>query len=215
MSFFDPGPPVRVKICGITNSGDAELAVASGADAIGVNFFPGSKRHVALEESRQWIASLAGRVSRVAVVVNPSADEVAGLRDSGCFEAVQFHGDESPEFCAACGFERWVKAVRVKDALSLEAALAYATPFLLLDAWVESAYGGTGRRLDWPLAGEFAAAHPDRRVILAGGLAPDNVAGAVRTVKPHGVDVAGGVESRPRSKDGGLVRGFVRAARTP
>lgn len=213
MSFFDPGPPLRVKICGVTNPADAEVAVAAGADAVGVNFFPGSRRFAPFEENRAWIASLAGRISRVAVVVNPSAEEVARLRDSGCFEAMQFHGDESPEFCAASGMACWIKAVRVKEAGSLEAALAYATPFLLLDAWSESAYGGTGQRLDWRLAGEFAAARPDRRVILAGGLTPDNVTEAVHTVKLHGVDVAGGVELEPRKKDLDLVRRFIAKAR--
>lgn len=213
MSFFDPGPPVRVKICGVTNLADAEAAAAADADAIGVNFFRGSKRFVALAESRAWIASLAGRVPRVAIVVNPSAAEVDELRSSGCFEAIQFHGDEPPEFCAASGFSRWVKAVRVRDAASLEAGLAYETPFLLLDAWSDSAYGGTGCRMDWNLAREFVQSQPDRKIILAGGLNPGNVAEAVRLVRPHGVDVTGGVEAAPGRKNVELVSAFVRAVR--
>lgn len=215
MNFFTPGPPPRVKICGVTNPGDAALAVAAGVDALGFNFFPGSRRFISLDENREWIAELGGRVERVAVVVNAAKDELARLRASGCFEAVQFHGDETPEFCAGAGFGRWIRAVRVKDADSLESALRYDTPFLLLDACAKGAYGGTGERLDWDLARDFILAHPDRRVILAGGLNPSNVRDAVRIVRPHGVDVASGVELDldPRRKNEYFAREFIAIAR--
>ncbi len=214
MSFFDPGPPLRAKICGITSADDAEVAIAAGADAIGLNLYPGSKRFVDFAENRAWIEALAGRVQRVAVVVNATEAELSVLRKSGCFEAVQFHGDETPEFCAEAGFPTWIRAVRIKDANSFAEALAYTTPYLLLDAWSESAYGGTGHRLNWDAVRDFVIAHRDRRVILAGGLTPHNVRDAVRIVRPHGVDVASGVELEPRRKNEYLVREFVALARS-
>jgi len=212
MSFLDPGNPVRIKICGITARADAEMAVAAGADALGFNFFRGSKRFIAFEESQAWIASLAGRAFRVAVVVNAGMDELSTLRNSGCFEAVQFHGDETPEFCADAGFPVWIRAVRVKDEQSLAMALRYDTPYLLLDTWSAAAYGGTGRSLDWDSAREFVAAQPSRRVILAGGLKPENVREAISAVHPHAVDTASGVESTPGRKDRDRVTDFIRAA---
>lgn len=213
MSFFTPGPPLRVKICGITNAADAVMAADAGADAVGFNFFPGSKRCIDFEENREWIAGLAGRVQRVAVVVNATEQELAKLRESGCFEAVQFHGDETPQFCARAGFDRWIRAVRVQDSSSLKAALQYETPFLLLDAFTKDSYGGTGERLNWDFVREFVIAHPERRMILAGGLTPHNVRDAVRIVRPHGVDVASGVEFDPRKKNEYFVREFITIAR--
>ncbi|MGB8465824.1 MAG: phosphoribosylanthranilate isomerase [Terrimicrobiaceae bacterium] len=213
MNFLDPGNPVRIKICGITSLMDAEMAVAEGADALGFNFYPGSKRRIVFEENRQWIGSLSGRVFRVAVVVNPEMDELRALRESGCFEAVQFHGDETPEFCAHAGFPAWIRAVRVKSEESLREALRYGTRHLLLDAWSESAYGGTGLRLDWEALREFVDAQPARQVILAGGLAPENVGEAIRIVHPHAVDTASGVENGPGRKARDRVAEFIRAAR--
>ena len=214
MSFFDPERPDRVKICGVTNAADAAAAMAAGAAALGLNFFPGSRRHLGLAENREWIARLAGQVTRIAVVVNPPADLLASLRRAGCFEAIQFHGDEDPSFCAAAGFSTWIRAVRVRDAASLATALDYETPYLLLDGWSEGSYGGTGRRPDWELAGAFVAANPGRKVILAGGLTPENAASAVAAVRPFAVDVAGGVEGAdPRRKDALRIRQFIEAVR--
>jgi len=213
MSLFQPGPPLRVKICGLTNAADAVTAIASGADALGFNFYSESKRFLDFETARPWITALAGRTQRIAVVVNPSPAQLATLRDSGCFDAIQFHGDETPAFCAAAGFPLWMRAARVKDAASLDASLAYDTPHLLLDAWSADAYGGTGERLDWDIAREFILANPDRKIILAGGLTPNNVREAVRIARPHGADVAGGVELEPRRKNEYLMREFIHVAR--
>ncbi|CAN5678509.1 phosphoribosylanthranilate isomerase [soil metagenome] len=211
-SFFKATPPLRTKICGITSLEDAELALKSGVDALGFNFFPGSKRVIDLEQSRSWIAQLQGKVDRVAVVVNPTMEEVSQLRDAGCFEAIQFHGDETPKFCVAAGFETWIRAVRLKDASMFAAALTYDTPYLLLDGWSATDYGGTGHRVDWDLVREFTLSQPDRKMILAGGLTPSNVRDAVRIVRPHGVDVASGVELEPRKKSEYLMRTFVEQA---
>ena len=210
-AFFEAGA-TRVKVCGVTNPADAAMAVDAGADAIGINLFPGSKRFVELDAVRGWVSALP--VSRVAVVVNATADDVARIVAADCFDAIQFHGDEAPEFCAGCA-RPWIRAVRVADASSLVHALAYETPWLLLDAHASSGYGGTGLSVDPVLAAGFAATHPERRIILAGGLRPDNVAAAVRAVRPHGVDVASGVEidGDARRKDPEKVRAFVEAAR--
>ncbi len=165
------------------------------------------------EENRSWIASLVGHVFRVAVVVNATLEELTALRESGCFEAVQFHGNETPELCATIGFPVWIRAVRVQGEHSLAQALQFNTPHLLLDAWSDASYGGTGRNIDWGSAARFVAAQPSRRLILAGGLDPGNVREAIRAVRPHAVDVASGVESSPGRKDIRRIRDFVRAVR--
>jgi phosphoribosylanthranilate isomerase len=212
MSFFEPGP-LRVKICGITNPTDAEMAIDAGADALGFNFFPGSKRFISFDENRDWITALAGKVDRVAVVVNAKPDELAKLLNSGCFEAVQFHGDETAAECEAAGFARWMRAIRMKDAESAKEIDLYATPFVLIDAWSAVAYGGTGERLNWDLARELVLSHRGRHIVLAGGLTPHNVREAVRIARPYGVDVAGGVEADPHRKDEYLTREFIRIAK--
>ena len=212
--FFQRGDSLRTKICGLTGREDAELALAAGADALGFNFFSGSKRFLDFESHRDWIRDLDPKAARVAVVVNPDEPLLTALRDSGCFDAIQFHGDEAPEFCARAGFPTWIRAVRVRDEGSLDEALQFDTPYLLFDAWSPGAYGGTGKRLDWDLIRGFVLAHPDRQVILAGGLTPPNVREAVRIVRPHAVDVASGVELDPGRKNEYLVREFLQAARS-
>lgn len=209
-TLFAPGR-LRVKICGVTNPADAALATAAGADAIGVNLFPGSKRFTPIFEAG-WLRYVP--VIRVAVVVNPSAEIVSRIGRARLFDAIQFHGDESPEFCAASPLP-WIRAIRLAGPESIEAARTYATPYILLDAHSPAGYGGTGQALDSALAATFIRAYPDHTILLAGGLRPDTVAAAVRVARPQGVDVASGVESAedPRRKDPVKVRAFVAAAR--
>ena len=130
------------------------MAIEAGADALGFNFFPGSQRFISLEENRSWIASLIGQAFRVAVVVNASLEELTALRESGCFEAVQFHGTETPELCATIGFPVWIRAVRVQGEHSLTQALQFKTPHLLLDAWS----AGPARRHRAPRRLDFGCA---------------------------------------------------------
>lgn len=210
MRFFESGR-IGVKICGITNEADAHLCIEAGAGALGFNFYSGSKRFIDPEESLDWIRALEGKLDRVAVVVNADPHLISKLRDSGCFEFIQFHGDETPEDCLASGVKDWIRAVRVKDAATLEAALGYSTPHLLLDAWSPLAYGGTGGVADWRMLKDFVSRNPARNFVLAGGLTPENVAEAIRTVGPAAVDVAGGVESSARKKDPHLVKAFLEA----
>ncbi len=208
---------VRVKICGVTNPADAEMAVALGADALGFNFYARSARF--LDGEPEWLRDLAPFVSRVAVLVNAPTPEAAGRwRETGLVDAVQLHGDETPAFCRAVAARGGplTRALRVRDEASLAGAERWGTRTLLLDACRPGTYGGTGERLDWGLAARFVAGHPGLRVILSGGLDPANVAAAVRRVRPFAVDVASGVEDagNPRRKDHARVRDFIQAAKT-
>ena len=211
MRLFDSGR-VGVKICGITNEADAAMCIDAGAAALGFNFYSGSKRFIEPDKCLDWIGKMEGAVDRVAVVVNADSDLLSKICDSGCFEFIQFHGDETPAHCISSGGKDWIRAVRVKDNSALEAALDYSTPHLLLDAWSPVAYGGTGDVADWKMLRDFVARNSTRKFVLAGGLTPENVAEAIRVVSPSAVDVAGGVESEPRRKDAILVRQFIAAA---
>lgn len=204
-----------VKICGITAGDQAEAVVAAGADAIGINFWPRSKRFVALEEATPWLRDLENTVPRVAVTVNATDDELRRLHESGAIDFLQLHGDETPERVRSLAGEGLpvFKALGVRDRVSLDAAAVYDSPTLLLDAYAPVDYGGTGETMDWALGAEAVEKFPDREIVLAGGLTPGNVAAAIRQVHPAGVDVASGVESAPGVKDLDLVRCFVEKAR--
>ncbi len=207
-------PKVRVKICGITNPADAEMAVELGADALGFNFYERSARF--LDGDPSWLRDVPPFVSRLAVVVNaPSPEAACHWRRAGLVDAVQLHGDEAVAFgqVIVAGGTPLVRALRVRDEASLTDAGRWGTRTLLLDACLPGAYGGTGVRLDWDLAARFVAAHPRFRIVLSGGLTPDNVAEAVLRVQPFAVDVASGVEhlGDPRRKDRTKVRDFIQA----
>ena len=214
--FFDH-TPAAPKICGITTIDDACGVIESGAGALGFNFYAPSPRSIPLGSDLAWISKLKADypdVARVAVVVNPDETLLQRLVDTRSFDAIQFHGDESPEFCSVEGirFPHWIKAVRVRSEENLRSASNFDTPFLLLDAAVLGTYGGSGHTIDWRLASRFVADHPDKRVILAGGLTSENVAEAIEQVNPHAVDVASGVESAAGVKDPVKVRAFIAAA---
>jgi phosphoribosylanthranilate isomerase len=199
---------VRVKICGVTRLEDALAAVRLGADALGFNFWPGSKRYLAPAAARAIVRALPPFVAAVGVLVDPTRDEALRAAEASGVGVLQLHGDETPELCAALPLPV-VKAIRVDGARALAALASYEVSAFLLDA-PGPGYGGTGRTFDWALAHEAAAA---ARVILAGGLGPDNVAEAVATVRPYGVDVASGVERAAGVKDEELVARFIRAAK--
>ena len=219
MIFPDDAAPsfrrTRVKICGITHPDDAALAIALGADALGLNFYPKSPRCLDLARDGGWLRRLPTAVRRVAVVVNATRDEIKRLVDEGFVDAVQFHGDEEAAFCLAFRKEGvpYIKAIRVRDEGDLHGAERFGADALLVDAYHPKAYGGTGHTVDWTLAARFAAENP--RSILAGGLHPGNVAEAIRLVQPHAVDVASGVElaTDPRRKDTVKLRAFFAAVR--
>ena len=195
-------------MCGITNSEDAFCAVRLGATALGFVFYEKSPRFVAPEEAGEIIRRIPPFITKVGVFVNAEADYLRETKDVAGFDVYQFHGDESPEFCAAFG-EDYIKAVRVKDAGSLDAVELYDTDAFLFDAYSPDAYGGTGENFSWDvlarrkLEGKF--------VILSGGLNPDNVCDAIRAVDPYAVDVSSGVESSPGIKDHTKLERFMEA----
>ena len=206
------GGRTGVKVCGFTREEDAYAAIDAGVDALGFNFYPQSKRAVRLADIAPWLRKLPADIGRVAIVVHPDEALLRELNQSGLFHALQFHGGETPEFCAAWGGDFYIKARPISDAASVDAALADPAPCLLLDAHAPGTHGGTGRSIDWDLAAEVvrAAARP---VVLSGGLRPDNVTEAVRRVRPAAVDTASGVETAPGIKDAALMRLFVTATR--
>lgn len=201
---------VEVKICGLTSPDDALRCIEAGADAIGLNFWPGSPRCVDLATARSIVDTAGDRAQMVGVFVDFDLSRVREtLRETGV-EWAQLHGSEPPELVAA--LLPWAyKAIGVKDGSAIEIARTYPGEHLLLDASVLGMPGGTGRTFDWAIAAEVAK---ERKLTLAGGLNPDNVAEAVTAVRPFRVDVASGVESEPGRKDPELVRRFVEAAKS-
>jgi phosphoribosylanthranilate isomerase len=199
----------RVKICGVTTVEDAELCVDAGADAVGFNFYSRSPRCVDSDTARQLVAALAGRALAVGVFVDASFEQISEIKERTGIACVQLHGDEPPELLARL-LPHAYKAIRVRDASSLAQARRFGGDHVLLDAYVPDMPGGTGARFDWALAAELAH---ERKVTLAGGLEPGNVAAAVARVQPFCVDVASGVESAPGRKDPGKVREFMRVAK--
>jgi phosphoribosylanthranilate isomerase len=201
---------VKVKICGITSVEDALGAVDAGADALGLMFYASSPRCVTLERAAKIIRELPPFVARVGVFVDPTEDEVRrAIADCG-IDTLQFHGEEPPEFCRRFGLKT-IKAFRIRDRESLQASAAYPDQAWLLDSFVAGKPGGTGERFNWDIARE--ATQRSRRVILAGGLTPENAADAVREVRPYALDVSSGVESAPGRKDVAKVRAFIAAAK--
>lgn len=210
----DPIHSLRVKICGQTQLADALLSAQAGAHMIGVILFPGSKRHLPLDQAAAWIRQLPPDVERVAVFVNPTVDEVMAALDQELFHTAQLHGSESPDFFAALndrGLQgRLIKALRVRDQASIASLHEFPTRRFLLDG----PDPGSGQPFDWQLAAEAVTRHPQASFLLAGGLTPENVATAIQRVHPHGVDVASGVETAPGHKDPDRLQQFINIALT-
>jgi len=205
--------PIKVKICGITNPDDARIAVAARVDAIGLMFYEKSPRHLTLEQAARISEVLPPFVSKVGVFVNALRETVEeAVRRCG-LDVLQFHGEESPSYCASFAPRKVIKAFRIRNAASLEALADYqdSTDAWLLDSYVAGKHGGTGATFNWDLA--MQAQEEGVPIVLAGGLTPDNVADAVRQVTPYAVDVSSGVESSPGRKDPASVAAFIRAAK--
>ncbi|MCP4848001.1 MAG: phosphoribosylanthranilate isomerase [Verrucomicrobiaceae bacterium] len=203
---------VAVKICGITTVADALMACAAGADALGFNFWPGSKRFIKPSELTLWAGDIPDSTERVGVFVNADIEQVLSLLETGIINAAQFHGNESAEYYGRFSSDfSCIKAFTVKNENCLQEIRKFAATTVLLDAYCPGEYGGSGTSFEWSLGRRFVKDNPDRRVVLAGGLRPDNVALAVREVLPEAVDVASGVEAAPGIKDGAMVKDFVQA----
>lgn len=202
---------VRVKICGITNWPDARLACDAGAHALGFNFYPPSPRSLSPAAAWEIRRRLPPFVEAVGVFVNWAPAAVGTLAASLRLQAAQLHGDETPKAVAALARRiAVIKVLRVDRSFSLARLAKYrAASAFLLDGSRAGQYGGTGQRGDWGLARRAAQS---RLIILAGGLTPENVAAAIRAVRPYAVDVASGVESQPGKKDPVKLREFVQEA---
>jgi phosphoribosylanthranilate isomerase len=199
---------IKIKICGITNVADAVMAAEAGTDLIGLMFYERSPRCVTFTRAAEISRALPPYISRVGVFVNPDADAVLRAIGECGLSLLQFHGEETPEFCTQFGMMS-MKAFRVKNAGSLRLLPEYETDAYLLDAYSPDAHGGTGAKFNWDLA--IAAKEHGRPIFLAGGLTSENVAQAVKQVVPFGVDVSSGVESAPGKKDPAKVRAFIQA----
>lgn len=203
---------MKVKICGITNLDDALGAVEAGADALGFNFAEEAKpkkRYIEPAEARRIAEALPPFVVTVAVTVNPTKEQVRAYLEF--MDRVQLHGEEPPDFAAAFA-PRAIKALRVGPDFAPDAVNRYNVSAILLDAFDANARGGTGKTANWDVARKTVESSK-RPVLLAGGLTPENVAEAVRMVRPYGVDVSGGVEKEPGKKDHDKIRRFIREAR--
>ena len=204
---------IRVKICGVTTVEDAEFALEAGADALGLNFVPGTPRCLEVAQAREIGDALPPFGTRVGVFVNEPPERVMEVARLVGLDAAQLHGDESPEDC------RWlierglrvIRALRVKGPETIAQIDVFPDCAILLDAYVKGALGGTGETFDWELARQAADARP---IILSGGLKPENVGEAVRSVQPYGVDSSSGVEGAVLGrKDPERVLGFIQNAR--
>lgn len=200
----------RVKICGLTSGADLAVAAGLGVDAVGLVFYPASPRAVAADLARSLLTSVPPFVTSVGLFVDAEPDAVRAVLAQVPLDLLQFHGEESPEYCAAFG-RPWLKAIRMRPGVDAErlARLYGGAAGLLLDTYDPAAPGGTGRRFDWGLIPARLAS----RIVLAGGLEPANVADAIRRVRPWGVDVSGGVESAKGVKDPAKMEAFLQGVR--
>lgn len=188
---------VKVKICGITNLEDAAAAVDMGADLVGFNFYPKSKRYITPDEAIVIIDKLPTFVDIAGVFVNATAEHIKEVSEQCFLNWIQLHGDETPDFCDSvfCPGAKTIKAIRVKSATDIEKAQQYYTDAILFDAFDSQSYGGTGKSFDWDMID-----HIHKRVFLAGGITPQNAARAVE-VGVYGIDACSGIEKEPGKKD--------------
>lgn len=202
---------IQTKICGITRIEDAQLAVQLGADALGFVFFERSKRHITPEQAQTIIATLPPFVSAVGLFVNECAERINDILAQVSLDILQFHGDETPEFCRQ--FHRpYLKAVRVQNSDDVVQAMANYPDAraILFDAYVDGEYGGTGHRFDWSILPKQLNGH----WILSGGLHPDNIEQALRTTGAVAVDVSSGVEASAGMKSAEKMTAFLNACRS-
>ena len=204
-----------VKICGITNLDDALAAVAAGADALGFNFYQRSPRYITPEAARTIIDRLAAvgppDLLTVGVFVNESADAIKKVAGVAKVSALQLHGDESPEYCKALKDYYLIKVFSTRDEFAPEMVLKYDVQAVMLDAVAEKVFGGTGKLSNWSAAKKTRELFP--KLFLAGGLSAENVAEAIKQVRPFAVDACSRLESAPGRKDNDRVRAFVQAVR--
>jgi phosphoribosylanthranilate isomerase len=203
--------PPLVKICGLTNLEDTLAAVEMGADLLGFNFYPGSPRFLPYERVENIFQEIPTNIPKVGVFVNEDYQTIVDLACEFRLDYLQFHGDETPEFCNQMGHP-WFRAIRLSEEKDLDEIPAYECEWILVDARVKGHYGGTGQKVDWELARR--AKNMGKKLILAGGLNPENVQLAVATVQPFGVDVASGIEKKDGKKDLKKMEEFITKAKS-
>ena len=212
----------QIKICGVTCVQDAMMVAGSGADALGLNFYPSSRRYVTERQAEEICHCLPNKTIRVGVFVNASVSQMCDLAEHLRLDWLQLHGDESPEIIASLAPRRVLRAFRPRER-DLQQEIEYlqfcrarsAVPeAVLIDAYDPREYGGTGKTADWSAVPAFQDQVAPIPVVLAGGLRADNVGEAIRMARPAAVDTASGVEIHPGRKDAELVRAFVDAARS-
>ena len=200
----------QIKICGITNIGDALAAASAGADALGFVFHPASPRYVTPGKAREIIAALPPSACAVGVFVNLAAVEVLQIAELCGLDFIQLHGDESQEYCRHLPRERLIKALSFRSEEEFAAMAGYPVRAFLVDAHDPVRFGGTGKTCDWNLAGKAAARHP---LILAGGLDEGNILSALEAVHPVAADICSGVEAAPGKKDHEKIRSVIAVVR--
>jgi len=217
LSTFLSPKTTSLKICGITTANDAQKLVELGVHALGINFWPKSKRYLDPKSARIISQPLAGKILRVGVFVNAPPEHVRQLIKEDVIDLAQFHGDESPEYCAPFADEQipFIKAIGVNNANSLAHLSEYRATAILLDTPAPGVYGGTGEAFDWTHARDFILSNPDVPVLLAGGITPANATEAINAVHPAALDVASGAELSPGLKDFDKVSALLQSTTTP
>ncbi len=202
-----------VKICGITNLDDAVAAVAAGADALGFNFYKPSPRYITPHEAREIIEELPDSILTTGVFVNEeSPDTVRSIANESGIQALQLHGDESPVYCRELASDYYViKTFAVSDSFDSQTTKEYEVEAIMLDTKHNRLRGGTGRVFDWSVAQRLA--HTIPKLFLAGGLSPENIENAIKTVRPFAVDACSSLEARPGKKDEERMRVFINRVR--
>ncbi|MGB3364734.1 MAG: phosphoribosylanthranilate isomerase [Thermodesulfobacteriota bacterium] len=197
----------KIKICGITNMEDAQAAADYGADALGFIFYKESKRYVDPQVAKSIISSLPPFITTVGVFVNQGMDEISQIKEATGIQVAQLHGDETPEFVSSLPIDV-IKVIRVKDKSDLDKVAQYSAQAILFDTYSDKEYGGTGESFDWEILNNLSS---EKKVILSGGLNPENVLEAVQIVRPYAVDVSSGVEDTPGKKDHTKIKKFIEA----
>jgi len=202
-----------IKICGITNLEDAVAAVAAGADALGFNFYKPSPRYITPQTAREIIEQLPDSILKVGVFVNEASPKlVQNIANESGINALQLHGDESPDYCNELADQYLIKALAVSHDFDTQVIERYQVDAIMLDTKHKTLRGGTGRVFDWSIAQEVSKIVP--KLYLAGGLSPENVAEAIETVRPYAVDACSSLEDRPGIKNHDRVRAFVTAVKS-
>ena len=202
---------MEIKICGITNTEDAVMAFAYGADALGFVFYEKSPRYISPETAMRVIRNLPDDISKVGVFVNHDSHAVREIYDFCGLDLIQLHGDESPAYCGEFPESILIKAISPESEEDLGIVKQYSVRAIIIDARESGLYGGTGKRSNWELAAKMRETHP---LVLSGGLNPGNILPAIRTVSPDAVDVNSGVELSPGKKDPKKVQSIIQIVRT-